>query len=144
MTDLYLIAEIGDARFAMPAEAVESVVTAGDIIPAPRAGQMVAGIAALRSKVITVIDTMAAIAGREASIHHGQPLIVVQIDDFLYGLAVDEVHDVCEYSGSMRKLGAAFEPGWKRVSTGVIEVDGLAVVVVDPATLAAEPQSAAA
>ncbi|WP_299327679.1 chemotaxis protein CheW [Parasphingopyxis sp.] len=144
MSQLYLVAEIAGTRFAMPADTVESVVTASDIIPVPRAAPTVAGIAALRSKVITVIDTRAAINGSKARIAASQLLIVAKLDDFLYGLAVDKVHDVCEYATAPRKLGAAFEPGWRRVSTGIIELDGAAIVVLNPATLVAGSDSVAA
>lgn len=144
MQQLYLIAETGGARFAIPADMIGSVVTASDIIPVPMAAPIVAGLSALRSNVITVIDTMSAIDGRVASVEAGQSLVVVKVDDFMYGLAVDDIHDVCECTTTPQKFGAAFAPGWDRVSTGVIEVDGHLMVVVDPAALVSSPQSIAA
>ncbi|MGP1353146.1 MAG: chemotaxis protein CheW [Parasphingopyxis sp.] len=144
MNQLYLVAEIGETQFAIPADAVQSVVTASDIIAVPRAAPTVAGIAALRSKVITVIDTRAAIEGGNAQAVDGQSLIVAEVGGYLYGLAVDEIHDVREHTGTPQKLGAAFEPGWQRVSTGVIDLDGAAIAVVDPAALIDEDHAAAA
>ncbi|MEO1169274.1 MAG: chemotaxis protein CheW [Pseudomonadota bacterium] len=144
MNQLYLVAETAGTCFAIPADAVQSVVTASDIIPAPGAAPTVAGIAALRSKVITVIDTRAAIEGGAARVADGQSLIVAGVDDFLYGLAVDDIHDVRDHDGAPRKLGAAFAAGWRRVSTGIIELDGSAIVVVDPAVLVASQDSVAA
>ncbi|RED15447.1 chemotaxis protein CheW [Parasphingopyxis lamellibrachiae] len=144
MEQLYLVAEAGGARFAMPAGAIGSVVPASDVVPVPRAAFMVAGVAALRSNVVTVIDTMAAIDGRPASVSEGQSLIVVNVDGFLYGLAVDEVHDVCECPELPEKLEGAFEPGWHRISTGVIEMEGRSVVVINPAALVVLPESKAA
>lgn len=144
MEQLYLVAEVGGARFAIPADTIGSVVTASDIVPVPLAAPMVAGLAALRSNVITVIDTMAAIDGRTALVEAGQSLIVVKVDDFLYGLAVDEIHDVCDCPESPEKLGAAFEPGWHRISTGVIEVDGHTMVVIDPGALVSSSLAEAA
>ena len=144
MKRLYLVAEIGGSRFAMPADTVESVVTASEFIPGPLAVPMVAGVAALRSKVITVIDTMASIDGGSAAVSMGQSLVVVHVDEFLYGLAVDTVHDVCECAAEPEKLGAAFEPGWRRISIGAIEVDGFTIAVIDPAVLVCDPQAEAA
>ncbi len=144
MDQLYLVAETGGERFAMPAETVESVITASEIIPVSLAAPMVAGVAAMRSKVITVIDTIAAIDGRPASVSAGQTLVVICVDDFLYGLAVEEVHDVCECAEHPEKLSAAFDAGWRRISTGVIEVDGCSMVVIDPAALILAPQVKAA
>ncbi|QLC24310.1 chemotaxis protein CheW [Parasphingopyxis algicola] len=144
MDKLYLIAEAGGSNFAIEADVVESVVTASEVIPVPLAEPRVAGVAALRSKVITVIDTMAVIDDRPASVEKGRSLVVVKVDDFLYGLAVDTVHDVRECSARPERLGAAFEPGWRRISTGVIEIDDHAVAVVDPAALVLAPEAEAA
>lgn len=144
MEQLYLVAEADGAPFAIPADTIGSVITASEVIPVPLAAPMVAGLAALRSNVITVIDTIAAIDGRPASVEAGQSLIVVKVDDFLYGLAVDEIHDVCECPEPPEKLGAAFEPGWRRISTGVIDVEGRSMVVIDPAALISSPQAEAA
>ena len=144
MDRLYLIAEAGGEHFAIPAEAVESVVTASDVIPVPLADPMVAGVSALRSKVITVIDTVAAIEGGAATVAAGSSLVVVKIDDFLYGLAVEDVHDVVEFAADPERLGASFAAGWQRVSTGVIEIDERAIVVIDPAALSSVPDAVAA
>ena len=144
MDRLYLIAEAGGEHFAIPAEAVESVVTASDVIPVPLADPMVAGVSALRSKVITVIDTVAAIEGGAATVAAGSSLVVVKIDDFLYGLAVEDVHDVVEFVADPERLGASFAAGWQRVSTGVIEIDERAIVVIDPAALLSVPDAVAA
>ncbi|MBC2777666.1 chemotaxis protein CheW [Parasphingopyxis marina] len=135
MEKLYLLAEADGSTFAISADAIESVVTAGEIVPVPLAASWVAGLTALRSRVITVVDTIASIYQREAEIRDGQSLVVVNVDGNLYGLAVDEVHDVCEYSIELERLGASFDSGWRRVSSGMIEADGAAVIVVDPAIL---------
>jgi purine-binding chemotaxis protein CheW len=135
MEKLYLLAEAEGSTFAISADAIESVVTAGEIVPVPLAAPWVAGLTALRSRVITVVDTIASIYQRQAEIRDGQSLVVVNVDGNLYGLAVDEVHDVCEYSIELERLGASFDSGWRRVSSGMIEADGAAVIVVDPAML---------
>lgn len=144
MDKLYLVAEADGCIFAMPSECVESVVPVSDVMPVPLAAPMVAGIAALRSKVITVINTMASIKGSAASVSADQSLVVVTVEGFLYGMTVDDVHDVCECDFQPEKLGAAFDEGWRRVSTGVIEVDGDAVVVIDPAALLSPSRKQAA
>jgi purine-binding chemotaxis protein CheW len=110
-------------------------VTSGEIVPVPLAAPWVAGLTALRSRVITVVDTVASIYERQADVRAGQSLVVVNVDGHLYGLAVDEVHDVCEYSVELERLGASFDAGWRRVSQGLIEADGRAVIVADPAML---------
>ena len=56
MAELLLIVTIGGERVALLAAAVESVVELDTLIPVPRAAPHVAGLSALRSRVLTVID----------------------------------------------------------------------------------------
>ena len=56
MNELLLIVTIAGERVALPAAAVESVVELDTLIPVPRAAPHVAGLSALRSRVLTVID----------------------------------------------------------------------------------------
>ena len=58
MNELLLIVTIAGQRVALPADAVESVVELDTLIPVPRAAPHVAGLSALRSRVLTVIDCM--------------------------------------------------------------------------------------
>ena len=58
MSELLLIVTIGGERVALPAAAVESVVELDTLIPVPRAAPHLAGLSALRSRVLTVIDCM--------------------------------------------------------------------------------------
>ena len=61
MDSLKLIARIAGQRIALTADAVESVVEIEAITPVPLAPPHVAGLAALRSRVLTVIDSYAAL-----------------------------------------------------------------------------------
>ena len=56
MNELLLIVSIAGSRVALPAVAVESVVELEALIPVPRAPEHLAGLSALRSRVLTVID----------------------------------------------------------------------------------------
>jgi hypothetical protein len=61
MDDLKLIARIAGQDVALSAEAIESVVEIDAITPVPLAAAHIAGLAALRSRVLTLIDTYAAL-----------------------------------------------------------------------------------
>src|SRR3546814_1121755 len=56
MNGLFLIAEIGGRAVAISADQIESVVDIGVVTPIPLADARVRGLAALRSRVVTVID----------------------------------------------------------------------------------------
>ena len=60
MNQLLLIVSVAGGRVAFPAAKVESVVELDALSPVPRAPAHVAGLSALRSRVLTVIDCVAA------------------------------------------------------------------------------------
>lgn len=139
MSALYLLVEAAGERIALPALAVESVVEGVSMVPVPLAGRHVAGLAALRSRVITMIDVAAAIGA--GSGHHGaaRVAVIAPIDGQLYGLLVDLVEDVFEADGDPAPVCGCVAPGWAAASVGMIEIDGRATLVVDPARLVAGP-----
>lgn len=135
MTQSYILAETGSATFALSADKVAVVASVGEITPVPLASPHVAGIAAIRSQVITVIDVGLTL-GEATSVAQVEPsLIVVEIDGHSYGLAVDDIHDVIEIEDEPRRLGAPFSAQWRRIALGVLDIDGKAVIAVDPAAI---------
>lgn len=143
MRNLYLIAETTGTTFAMPASDVDNVVREMEIVPVPLAAPSVAGIAALRSRVITVIDLMAAITGEVAADCAARPVIVTKLDGHLYGFAVDRVRDILEAEAAPRPVEASMSAAWRRASAGFVETEIGAVVVVEPASLLADRAEAA-
>jgi purine-binding chemotaxis protein CheW len=146
MDTLYLIVEIAMQRVVLPADHVESVIEIDEITPVPLAARHVAGLAALRSRVLTIIDTLAALElGHHAPIPGvAAQAVTVACDGHLYGLLVDRVEDVVALDASVRRVRAPLPAGWARVSRGRIELGGEAVLVIDPLALVAADAPAAA
>ena len=135
MTDLLLIVHLGGERVAVPAGLVESVVELEAVTPVPRAAPHVAGLAALRSRVLTVIDcavSIGAAPGKEA-----REAIVVVADGHPYALVVDGVEDVVEASEPPSPVTSALSAGWSRVGRGMVAVGGDLLLLVDPHALIA-------
>lgn len=143
MTELLLIARLAGRRIAFPAADVEAVVELEGLSPAPRAAPHVAGLSALRSRVMTVIDGLAALeAGRTEG--PGRDAIVVPSGGHTYALLVDEVEDVIEASTTPTPARAPLGHGWDRVSLGMVEAEGELFLLVDPHQLIAGPAARAA
>jgi purine-binding chemotaxis protein CheW len=144
MDALKLIARIAGQQIALPAGVVGSVVEVDAITPVPLAAPHVAGLAALRSRVLTIIDSYAALdlgfAPREGILQ----AVVVTIDNHAYGLLVDEVEDVVSIEGDPEPLHAGLTSGWAHAAIGIVEHDGKAILLLDPARLVAGPFAAAA
>jgi purine-binding chemotaxis protein CheW len=136
VNELLLIVTIGDQRVALPAASVESVVELESLIPVPRAAPHVAGLSALRSRVLTVIDCMRALELGTTDVSDGiREAAVVEMDGHHYALIVDSVEDVVEAQSDPVPVRAAMEKGWEHVALGMVETDEGALLLVDVAQL---------
>lgn len=143
MAELLLIARLAGRRIAFPAAEVEAVVELEGLTPAPRAAPHVAGLSALRSRVLTVIDGLAALeAGRSDGTC--RDAIVVPSGGHTYALLVEEVEDVIEASAPVTPAKAPLGAGWDRVALGTIEAEGELFLLADPHALIAGPAARAA
>jgi purine-binding chemotaxis protein CheW len=141
MADLLLVAVIAGERVAIAASDVESVVEIEAITPVPRAPVHVAGLAALRSRVLTVIDCRTSLeleAGGGAS----REAIVVEADGHAYALLVDAVEDVFEYAGTVEPIRTAISAGWERAARGTVDTQAGLMLLVDTQALLAGPAAA--
>lgn len=144
MGDLLLIVRLAGRRIALPASEVEAVVELDSITPAPQALPHVAGLSALRSRVLTVIDGLASLGFGQASSEGLIEALVVPSGGHPYALLVDQVEDVVEATGSPSPLRAPIGAGWDRVALGMVETGGDLLLLVDPHGLIAGPSAQAA
>jgi len=135
MNHLYLIVTIAGHRVALPAATVESVVEIDGIEPVPLVAPHVAGLFALRSRVMTVIDSAAAVGAGRFDWQGQAEAVIANCDGHGYAILVENVDDVVEPGVPVTQTLAVMSPGWARVSCGTIEVDGDALLVVDPDAL---------
>ena len=142
---LLLIVTIAGQRVALPADAVESVVELDTLITVPRAQPHVAGLSALRSRVLTVIDCRRSLEMGESEFSEGiREAAVVELDGHHYALIVDVVEDVVEALSDPNPVRAAMEDGWERVSQGMVETEVGPLLLVEVAALIAGAEAKAA
>src|SRR3954462_6814 len=142
MSELLLIVTIAGERIALPASAVESVAELDTLIPVPRAAPHVAGLSALRSRVLTVIDCQRSLELGDTDCSDGiREAAVVELDGHHYALIVDLVEDVVEAQSDPVPVRAAMEKGWERVATGMVETESGPLLLVDVAALIAGVES---
>ena len=145
MNELLLVVTIGGERVALASAAVESVVELEALIPVPRAAPHVAGLSALRSRVLTVIDCMRALELGVTDVSDGiREAVVVELDGHHYALLVDLVEDVVEARSEPSPVRAAMGPGWERISEGMVETENGPLLVIDVAALIGGAEAKAA
>ncbi len=134
MERLFLIAHVAGQLVAIDAEQVESVVDIGTIVAVPRAGAHVRGLAALRSRVVTVIDTMVAL-GMPADGHAPSRAVITKVDGHHYALLVDALDDVAPFVLQPMASGIPLSEAWQRAGCGLIERDGEPILAIDLTSL---------
>ena len=143
MSGLVLIVRLNGQRVAIPADAVSAVVELDEIAPVPRGAAHVKGLAALRSRVLTVIDTHRAI-GLTPPGDSSREAVIVEMDGHDYALTVDSVDDVVEAARGAAETRTPFTAGWARVAAGTVEAGGDMLLLVDVAAVIAGPRPLAA
>ena len=149
MSDLLLIVSIAGQKVAMRTLEVQSVIEIDVLIPVPCAPSHVAGLAALRSRVLTVIDPQFALglgfcANRDPNTDAGTEAVVVVHDGHAYALLLDAVHDVTEARSEPASMHTRLQGNWAAMSHGMVETDHGPLLLVDPAALIAGPEEAQA
>ena len=139
MNELLLIVTIAGSRVAFPAAKVESVVELDALSPVPRAAAHVAGLSALRSRVLTVIDCQRSLELGATDLRGLHEAAVVEVDGHHYALTVDAVEDVVEALSDPSPVRAAMGDGWERVSQGMVETEEGPLLLVDIAALVTGP-----
>ncbi|BBD98741.1 chemotaxis protein [Sphingobium amiense] len=124
MNNLYLLATLAGTRIAVEACEVEAVVRLTDISPVPGMGPHVAGLSALRSRVLTIIDVAALIHGHPTPVQDRGLAIIANISGHSYGLMVDAVSDISHVPGGEVPLRGQLSAAWAPHARAIVEHDG--------------------
>jgi purine-binding chemotaxis protein CheW len=134
MAHLYLIAQIAGRAVAIDSDQVESVVDIGEVTAVPRASEHVRGLAALRSRVVTVVDTQSAL-GLAASGEEARRAVITQIEGHHYALLVEALEDVAPFELLPLAGGITLDSAWRSAARGIVERDGEPILAIDLAAL---------
>jgi purine-binding chemotaxis protein CheW len=143
MSTLFLLASVGGHRIVFHAASIQSVVELEKLTPAPGTPPHIAGLAALRSRPMTVIDCALSL-GLDEGCGASRKAVVVEQGAYLYALSVDRVDDVISMEEEIEPVPSELAPGWQRVARGMIRHEGKMVLLADPAGFIDGPQKKAA
>jgi purine-binding chemotaxis protein CheW len=119
MTAAYVIASVGSQRIAFQATDVESIIRLGEVTPVPGSPAHIAGLCAVRSAVLTVVDVARA-AGQPACADADHAAIVTH-DGHRYALRIDAIRDIETIGNRPVANGASIGKGWHAVAPSRIE-----------------------
>ena len=132
--NLYMIGRIGETYVAMPAAQVEAVVRIGTVVPAPGAAPCVRGLVAIRSRILTLIDSRLVVG--EVADGDAPFMAIISIDGHGYALSFDHVEDVTALPDP-RPAQGSISPGWSMLDPQMVDHGGQVMLVIDPARLIA-------
>ncbi len=135
MNELLLICEIAGRRAAIAASDVRSVIEVEGITPIPGTPPHIAGLTALRSQALTVVDCRVALGFESRGEVDGARAAVIEEDGHLYALVVDEAHDVAEATSLSDPVSGGFGQGWQDAARGMVETATGPAILIDTAKL---------
>lgn len=141
MNDLLVMAQIASRRCAMHAQDVQSVIEIGAITPVPRAPAFIAGITAMRSQALTVIDCRRAIGFDPGQFALDDRAIVVAFAGYSYALRIDMIEDITTGTSAAEPVPGGFGAEWSRVARGLIETRVGPALLLDLPALIAGPDA---
>ncbi|MCZ8137410.1 MAG: chemotaxis protein CheW [Porphyrobacter sp.] len=141
MSELLVIIQIAGRRCALSAHDVKSVIEIGTITPVPRAPDFIAGITALRSQALTVIDCRRALGLGAGDKPTDDRAAVVASGGHAYALMVDAIEDITTATSEAGQVPGGFGPEWSRVARGMIETMTGPALLIDLAALIAGPDA---
>ena len=144
MKRLMLLCTIAGRLAAIPAHAIRSVIEIEAVEPIPGTAPCIAGLTALRSQALTVIDCRVALGFESAGDPVGSRAAVIAEDGHLYALVVDDASDVEEIESEIEQLRGGFGKQWADAAVGMVETPrGPAVILDIPSLLGLDRSEAA-
>jgi purine-binding chemotaxis protein CheW len=135
MSALYLIAHVNGACVGIDSEQIESIVHVPEIMGVPKCDPRIAGLFALRSRVLTLIDTQYMVTRKSQLVQKGALAVVVDIAGHQYGLLVDKVEDVVSIHPEQIEQSIKPSGQWAALVDATASVEGRLVMILNPAAL---------
>ena len=139
MNELMVLTQIAGRRCALHAHDVKSVIELGKITPVPQTPPFIAGITAMRSQALTVIDCRLALGFEKIDWATDERAAVIAVAGHSYALVIDAIEDITTCLSEPEQITGGFGPEWSRVATGMVETSSGPALLVDLHALIAGP-----
>ena len=132
ITATVVLIEVAGRLIAVPALDVSAVIELDRIVPTPGAPDHVTGLAAMRSRAITVIDVRRAVGIKSAvELDSHSRFPVVEIDGQGYALACDRVVDIAQPRNAPGPVPPGVGREWQAIATGCVEMPSAPALLID-------------
>ena len=140
MNNLLVMSQIAGRRCALPAHDVKSVIEIGVVTPVPQTPDFIAGITAMRSQTLTVIDCRQALGIDADAYSLDHRAIVVAVGGYPYALRIDSIEDITTGADEAGDVPGGFGSEGSRGASGLIETRMGPALLLDLPALVAGPE----
>jgi purine-binding chemotaxis protein CheW len=129
---VYVTLMVGEQFFGVPVNSVQDVLGPQRINRIPLAPSEVAGSLNLRGRIVTAIDLRQRMGLLERSKDHRGMSVVVDHNGELYSLIMDSAGEVMSLPASdFESHPSTLDPLWRDVTSGIYQLDGRLLVILD-------------
>ena len=107
------------------------MIELGEVTPVPQTPNYVAGITALRSQALTVIECRHALGIDPIDFPTDVQAAVVSVGGHAYALVVDQIEDISTAISQSDEVAGGFGDNWSRVSRGLVETSIGPALLID-------------
>lgn len=128
----YLTAYVSGHFLGIPIEQIRDIIGEQRLTRVPLSGSSIAGILNLRGRIVTVVNMHARLDEEKVTRPEETMGIIIENHDELFSLMVDRVEDVVTIShNSIERPPPTLNSVWRGVCSGVYQVDGKIMVIID-------------
>lgn len=131
MNEMLLIAELAGTRIALPAADIRSVIEIDALAPVPHAPPHIAGLTAVRSQALTVIDSRASLGLAPWQHRPGDRAAVIIREGHLYALLLDRIDDVRPSRTAPVPIPGGYGAQWHGAALGMVQLDDGPALLID-------------
>lgn len=140
MNALYVILEVGDASYLLPASDVRELETYAGATRVPAAPAFVAGVVHIRGRVVPVVDlrTRFGLPPIERTLE--TRVVVTEIGDRLVGLIADRARELLRQPGEIKPPPRVIAEQTKGFVKGIVELEKRIYLLLDLDRIIGEEQ----
>ena len=140
MSALYIVLEVGEASYILPASDVRELETFGGATPVPAAAAFVAGVVHIRGRVVPVVDLRRRFGLPAVERTIETRVVVTEVGDRLVGLVADRARELLRQATEIKPPPRVIAEQTQGFVKGIVEIDKRIYLLLDLDRIIGEEQ----
>jgi purine-binding chemotaxis protein CheW len=140
LTALYVVLEVADATYVLPASDVRELETFSGATRVPAAADFVAGVVHIRGRVVPVIDLRKRFGLPPTEYTLESRVVVTEVGDRLVGLIADRARELLRQDSEIKPPPRVIAEQTQGFVKGIVEVDKRIYLLLDLDRIIGEEQ----